>query len=252
MESLDNTNSVSGFIKHVFNFDGESKADMLNIVQYTLLALLPIVGINKTMQKYVPEADENKGNVELVLEVVLQSVIMFLGILFIHRIVDYVPTYSGVKYPEFRVTYIILAVLMITLSLQTKLGEKVNILTVRLSDAWNGTSPQPVKKGGNVKVSQPISQGGQGPPPQQQMTHSQSAINHAMGGDTQSVGGTTNINNLPTSDQIPNYTNMYQDTPNPLQNANVPGGGATAEGFGGMNEPVAASEVGGFGGFSLF
>ena len=96
MESLDNKNSFTGFFKHVFNFDQDSKSDMLNIVQYTLLAMLPIIGINKAMQKYVPEASEDKGSVELSLEVILQSLIMFLGIYFVHRMIEYIPTYSGV------------------------------------------------------------------------------------------------------------------------------------------------------------
>ena len=63
MESLDNaTKSSSGFFKYVFNFDEDSKGDLLNIIQYALLAIIPIVVINKLMQNYVPEADDEKGN----------------------------------------------------------------------------------------------------------------------------------------------------------------------------------------------
>lgn len=247
MESLDNNNSVSGFFKHVFNFDQDSKADMLNIIQYTVLAIIPIVVVNKCMQKYVPEASEDKGNVELTLEVILQALIMFLGILFIHRIVIYVPTFSGSAYPDFNVIYVIIAVLMITLSLQTKLGEKVNILSIRAADAWNGTTTkkksEKKENNGNVRVSQPIA-GGQQMPQQmpQQMDPGQSAMNQALGnGDMPS--GTTPLTNLPTSGQIPDYSNMYQDTPNPLVGAQTPGMMP--------NEPMAASEFGGFGS-SLF
>ena len=247
MESLDNNNSVSGFFKHVFNFDQDSKADILNIIQYTVLAIIPIVVVNKCMQKYVPEASEDKGNVELTLEVILQSLIMFLGILFIHRIIIYVPTFSGSAYPDFNVIYVIIAVLMITLSLQTKLGEKVNILSVRAADAWNGTTSkkkdEKKEKNGNVRVSQPIA-GGQQMPQQmpQQMDPGQGAFNQALGnGDMPS--GTTPLTNLPTSGQIPDYSNMYQDTSNPLVGAQTPGMMP--------NEPMAASEFGGFGS-SLF
>ena len=164
MESLDNaTKSSSGFFKYVFNFDEDSKGDLLNIIQYALLAIIPIVSINKLMQNYVPEADDDKGNLELSMEVVLQTIGMFIAIFFINRMITYIPTYSGIKYPEFSVIFIILAVLMITLSLQTKLGEKVSILSDRLVEMWNGKSEK--KKGarkGNVRVSQPISQGGGG------------------------------------------------------------------------------------------
>ena len=58
-----------GFFKHVFNFDEDSKAEMLNIVQYSVLALIPVVIFNKIMQRFVPEADDEKGSMEIVAEV---------------------------------------------------------------------------------------------------------------------------------------------------------------------------------------
>lgn len=159
MESLDNTSKSSGFFKQVFSLDEDAKHDLLNIIQYAILAIIPIIIINKTMQNYVPEADEEKSNIEITFEVLLQTLVMFIALFFINRIVCYIPTYSGSKYPDFKIIYIILAVLMITLSLQTKLGEKVGILTDRVIELWNGSSDtKQNKKGakGNVKVSQPI------------------------------------------------------------------------------------------------
>ena len=34
---------------------------MMNIVQFAVIALIPVIILNKTMQKYVPEADDEKG-----------------------------------------------------------------------------------------------------------------------------------------------------------------------------------------------
>jgi len=141
MESLDELSANSGkggFIKHVFNFDDDSKSEMLNIVQYAVLALIPVVMLNKLMQRFVPEADEDKSSLELSAEVLGQIIIMFIVMFFIHRMVTYVPTYSGDKYADFSVTNIILAMLVIILSLQTKLGEKVSILVDRLMELWEG------------------------------------------------------------------------------------------------------------------
>jgi hypothetical protein len=233
MESLDNaTKSSSGFFKYVFNFDEDSKGDLLNIIQYALLAIIPIVAINKLMQNYVPEADDDKGNLELSMEVILQTIGMFIAIFFINRMITYIPTYSGTKYPEFSVIFIILAVLMITLSLQTKLGEKVSILSDRLVELWNGKSE--TKKGarkGNVRVSQPISQGNGG---QQQMpSQNQMAMNHAM-----SDSYSTSISMLPTDPQIPDYSNMTKQQNTPLINAATPGMGDPY-----ANGPVAANEA---------
>ena len=137
---LSGGNSKEGFISHVFNFDEDSKLEMMNIVQYTLVGLVPIILLNKTMQKYVPEADDEKGSAELLAEICVQLVVMFLGILITHRAVTFVPTYSTVKYEKVSIVQIVLAMLMITLSLQTKLGEKVSILFDRVTELITGKS----------------------------------------------------------------------------------------------------------------
>jgi len=226
MDVSDDSNK--NFFKHVFNFDDDSKSDILNIVQYAVLAIIPVVALNKSIGKYVPEADDKKGSLELSAEVIIQVIVTFIGLLLIHRMITFVPTYSNTKYADFNIMYIILAILMITMSLQTKLGEKVSILVDRLSELWNGPSDKKKKKG-SVKVSQPIA-GQQISPPMY-------------------TDGTA-ISALPTSDsqpdstqQLPNYNNMYRQDTTPLVGAATPG---MTEGFGG---PVAASEFLGGGGF---
>ena len=221
LEEITKSTGKPGFFKHVFNFNEESKAEMLNIIQYAALAMIPVIILNKMMQKFVPEADEDKGSFELTAEVLAQVIVMFLVMLLIHRIITYVPTYSGEKYADFSVTNIILAMLVIVLSLQTKLGEKVSILVDRLQELWDGTSDKKKKKGnGNVKVSQPIAQG------QQTMN---AAINSM---------GSTSISSLPAQ-QMPDYNAMYQQDTTPLMGAATPGAGF--ESF----EPMAANAVGG-------
>lgn len=226
MDSVDNSKNL---LKHVFNFDDDSKSDMMNIIQYSLIALLPVVVLNKSMSKYVPEADETKGSLEVSAEILIQVILMFIGLLLIHRLVTFIPTYSGEKYPEFNIVFVILAVLMITLSLQTKLGEKVGILFDRVTDLWEGkkqAQPQQ-KQASNVRVSQPIS--GQQQMPQQQIQQQ----------SNQTYNDGTSINSLPTMDQqqMPNYDAMYKKDPTPLVNAASP-----------SMEPIAANES--FGGFS--
>ena len=251
MDSLDETtkkiSSNMGFFKHVFNFDDDSKSEIMNILQYAMIAIIPIIVLNKSMQKYIPEADEEKGSMELLAEVVIQVVVMFVGILLINRIITYIPTYSGEKYPEFSTIYIILAVLLITLSLQTKLGEKVSILVDRVVELWDGKmNPQQGgkkggkgKNGGNVKVTQPIS----GQNAMNQSLYSNSAINsgsgmgNSMGSNSMEQG--TSISSLPV--QTPDYNNMYQNTPTPLVNAATPGIESMSGGY--NNNIMAANDA---------
>jgi len=240
---MDSSDSSKGFLKHVFNFDDDSKSEILNILQYTFIAIIPIIILNKSMQKYVPESDDKKSSIEITAEVLIQIIVMFIGLLLIHRIITYIPTYSGINYPDFHIVFVILSILMITMSLQTKLGEKVSILVDRVLELWNGKTDNKKngkngnKNGngnGNVKVTQPISG---------QMS-------------SQSYTDGTAISALPTYDvtqggqntmapqQLPNYDAMYRQDTNPLVDAATPG----MEGMG-PYEPMAANSVLGGGSF---
>jgi hypothetical protein len=140
----------NSFFNHVFSTTDEGKAEILNVVQYSLSAILPVVLLNKTVQKFIPEADVEKSSLELLAEIFIQSVVMFIGIVLIHRVITYFPTYSGYKYEAFNLTTVILAFLVIVLSLQTKLGIKVNILVDRAMELWNG--PGKEKKKENMRA----------------------------------------------------------------------------------------------------
>ena len=144
-----------GFISHVFNFDNKSKNELSNIIQYSVLAILPIVLLNKTIQRLFPEADETKGSIEIFVEVVFQLALIFLGIFFIHRIITYIPTYSESKYENISVINNIISFLIIILSLQTKLGEKMNIIIDRILTFIDNT-PNEKKSGNDSSYSMPI------------------------------------------------------------------------------------------------
>jgi len=236
--------SKAGFIKYVFNFDDDSKGEVMNLIQYALLSVVPIVLLNKLSQKYVPEADDDKGSLEILAEIVIQILVIFLGLFLINRIVTYVPTYSGAKYHDVNVITVAASILMITLSLQTKLGEKVSILCDRVGDMWNGYTngedegkkgkkkkPNQQGGGGTVKVSQPIS-GQHSSTMMQQSAPPSAAQNQSL--------YSTPISQLPPiqapQQSPPDYNSMFQSTYTPMPGAATPG-----EGF----EPMAANAVGG-------
>lgn len=135
-----------GFIQYMFKFDNNIKSDLSNLIQYSLLSIIPIVGFNKLIQSYIPEADEDKSTLELSVEIIIQIIIMFVGMYFINRLIIYLPTYSTTPYPEYYTHYNVISTLMIALSLQTKLGEKISILTSRLSELINGAPTKPKKE----------------------------------------------------------------------------------------------------------
>lgn len=140
MDSDDNTFYKKPFFSHVFSTNDESKAEVFNTIQYALFAIIPIFLLNKLIQQYLPDPDVDKSTLELTFEVFLQLTAIFLGIILIHRLITYFPTYSGVKYDGLVLTHVILAFLIIVLSLQTKIGIKTNMIYERFLDVWNGTT----------------------------------------------------------------------------------------------------------------
>jgi hypothetical protein len=96
----------------------------------------------------MPAVDKDKGSIAIFVEVIIQCIVLFIGMLFLHRIITYIPTVSGSKYAAQNIISIILPTLILLLSM-SKLGEKVSIITDRLT----GDS-KPVK----VKHTQPLAQ----------------------------------------------------------------------------------------------
>lgn len=126
------------FLSHVFNFDEDTKDTLLNVTQYTALSVIPVVLVNKAVQRLFPEPDEDKSNLEILAEVIGQLVFMLVAVFFVHRLVTYVPTYSGAEYKELNLFSVVLVFLVLMLSVQTRAGQKVNILMDRLIDYYEG------------------------------------------------------------------------------------------------------------------
>lgn len=233
MSSLDTSKD---FLKHVFNMNEESKKEMMNIIQYAVMSLVPLVVLNKTMSKYVPEAEDKKGSVEICAEILLQIIVMFIGLLFIHRINTFIPTFSGEKYPDMSIINIILSVLIITLSLQTKLGEKVSIISERVIQMWEGKeglSGQEEKQNSKIKVSQPLSNPQMTQMPQVHVCADKMAMNT----------NSTPISQLPMS--VPPTTQTSTIANNMMNNNNVNYNNTNHMMISEPNEPMAANDGGG-------
>lgn len=178
------------FLSHVFNFESDSRNEMVNIMQYTTLAIVMVSLLNRMIQDNAPIVDRDKGSIAIFIEIVIQCIVLFLGILFIHRTITFIPTASGIKYAEQNVITVILPTLIVLLSMMTTMGEKVTILFDRVM-----TTPQSV----NVKHTQPLPQI---PTPPL----------------LPKGGSTANPINSPE----PDFNTMYAGPTTPLQNAQSP------------------------------
>ena len=197
MSNSSNSNNdlqKDNFFNYVFNLNDDSKGEYLNVIQYSLLSLIPVIILNKGVGKLIPEVDDEKGTPEILVEICGQVIVMFLGIVIINRIITYVPTYSNIDYKNFNINNIVVIFLIIMLSLQTKLGEKTNIILERLYDYVYG-----VKEANDKKQ-------------QQQQNQADTTMITALGNQAP-----------PNTQNSPNFNNMYAGPQNPLVNANTPG-----------------------------
>ena len=223
------------FFSYVFNFDHDNKTDIMNMLQYTLIAIIPILLLLKGIKYVIPEEDESKGSLEIAAESVGQIILIMMGIWFINKIIRYIPTYSGENYHKFNNINFILPFVVILATMQTKFGLKMNILIERAADLWYGKvqpQPQQGQQGqGQVRVSQPFAQQQQNQPSQADYLDRNQLLpsNPSMSAMPQQQQGNTNFNQ------------MYQNQPTPLVNPVFPAQN---------NEPVAAND--GHGGFSAW
>ena len=147
MENLtESKDTKKTFLSHVFSNNEEDKGELFNVSQYAVMGIVPVVVLNKTIQRFIPEADPDKSSVELLAEIIIQVVVIFVGLVLIHRVITYFPTYSGFKYENLVLSNVILAFLVVVLSIQSKVGTKVNIIVDRLNDLWNGYSEEDVEE----------------------------------------------------------------------------------------------------------
>lgn len=232
LEEITDVSKNNGFFKTVFMIDKTEKGYLINIMQYTLIAMVPVILILKLLKNYVPEVDEEKGSLVIGSEVVAEILFIMVAVYFLHRIIVYIPTYSGVNYGNVDLTNIIIMFLFIIFTMQTKLGEKVQILVDRVVELIEGKSSlKDTKKtsDSNVKVIQPISNQFISNPTVEQMLTPQMTNIKAQTNEY-------SLNQQPQQSS-PNFNNMYSGPNTPMVGAATPGDG--------MTEPMAANSFGG-------
>ena len=145
----------NGFLQHVFNFDSDTKKYLMNTTQYTILSLGPAILINKLLEDLLSDFDNTKGNFELLGEVVAHLVGLISGIFFIHRLVTYVPPYSGIAYENINLFSIIIALAIGLYNTQSILGLKMRLLGERIGQLWNSNDEVKIKPKQQKNINSP-------------------------------------------------------------------------------------------------
>ena len=119
---------LNNFFSSVFDTSLESRGMVLNVLQYLLLALILMIVASKTLHIYVPPPDHEKSTTSLILEIIIQLIFTFIGIIIIHRIILFIPSMSGMPYADINIISIIIPIAYLLIMVPNSLNEKINII----------------------------------------------------------------------------------------------------------------------------
>jgi len=226
MDSKEVTKVNVGFIDHMTKMDEDTKSILMNTIQYALLSITPILGLQCIIETVFPEFEESKGNFELAVEIVGQLVFTMVALFFIHRLICFIPTYS--KEPLSTINFLTVAliyVLTIVYNKSDNLGKKIQSLVKKMKNLWYGIDEvdKKEKKEDNVSITRPITGLSSAVP-----THQASRADYV---NTQENITPPLLPTSSTSQDIYNKPNV-QETFAPMQNEPMAANGALGGGFG--------------------
>lgn len=135
-ESFMKGGGKDSFFGYMFSLSSTEKNELLNLVQYILLVIIPVTILLKLMKTYIPLDNPKKASIEILIEVILQLIIIFGLFWFIHKMIMFIPTYSGSPYPRLNIIQLVIPVFFLLICMKTSISEKVSILLERVLVAF--------------------------------------------------------------------------------------------------------------------
>jgi hypothetical protein len=123
-----------GFFSYVFALSKFKQADLLNFIQYCTLSIVPILILYYFIKKYGPRITYQNSSL-YILSVTLFSLLVFIvGIFFIDRIINYIPTLSGKYYDVINLTNISIILILCLLTIRAGYSERTSMLLTRFGN----------------------------------------------------------------------------------------------------------------------
>ena len=140
-----------GFFTYVFRLSRFKQEDLMNIIQYTLISIIPVILFVYFTKKYFPIIDDNDSSLYIFIITVIELIFMIIGIFFIDRIINYIPTYSGKYYETINLTTIVIIFILFMLTIETGFKARTVLMLERF-DKWFFIDDALVRKfGGEVR-----------------------------------------------------------------------------------------------------
>jgi hypothetical protein len=123
-----------GFFSYVFALSKFKQADLLNFVQYCTLSIVPVLLLYYFIKKYGPRITYKNSSL-YILGATLFSVLVFIvGIFFIDRIINFIPTLSGKYYDVINLTNISIILILCLFTIRAGYMERMSLLLTRFGN----------------------------------------------------------------------------------------------------------------------
>jgi hypothetical protein len=140
-----------GFFTYVFKLSKFKQEDLMNIVQYTLLSIVPVILFVYFTKKYFPSLEESDSSLYIFTITVIELIFMIIGIFFIDRIINYIPTYSGKYYETINLTTIVIIFVLFMLITETGFKKRTLVMLERFDKFFFIDDALVRKFGGEVR-----------------------------------------------------------------------------------------------------
>lgn len=233
MEIINESSSVSShdsFYHYITYFDSEQKNELMNMIQYALFIIIPVMLLNKGIEELIAPGIDHKTTFEISLELVSEIVLLMIGMFFIHRLVSYIPTYSEKPYSSFSLIGFVFSFVTVLLHTESNIKTKVNHVYEKVYEYISGNivrlESNPEKQSDQIPLSSKQSQqtvqtqATKLPSSQTQQVQTNPnyinthAIQHMNPTANTSVSDTTTTYNQSFNDNLYQYPQQYPDMSN--------------------------------------
>ena len=124
--------STSGsFVNYMFSMSDGEKVELINMFQYIILAIIPVIIIVRLIKNYVPPLNNKKATIEILIELIVQLVVLFALFFFVHKLIAFIPTYTKQQYHNVQFLPLVLPLLFVLFTMDKNVGEKAQLLLKR-------------------------------------------------------------------------------------------------------------------------
>jgi len=217
MESINDisvsTTKSKSFLEYLTSFEDDQKYELMNMFQYALLIVIPVILLNKGIGELFTSTTDEKTSLIVSMEIVAELFVLLFGIFMIHRIVCYIPTYSEKPYTPFSLIGFVFSFIVVLFSFDTNIRAKFEFVFQDLYQVITGKLvQQPVKQEQNEKHIPLTAQ-----PTQVQKTPqyvNQQAVQHIPPNSNTSVSSTADTYQQNLNEKLYEFPQQYPDTSN--------------------------------------